>query len=85
MLDVIATESDFQEVYRDLIADMRVDAQTVEKQRKNLYNELSKHVHVAEYPIKLSVLNKPEECAMTAYLKWCQFFKYDETNRSWYI
>ena len=34
MLDAIATESDFQEVYQDLIAAMRVDAQTVEGKEK---------------------------------------------------
>ena len=86
VLDMIAKESDFQKIYQDLTTAMRLDAQSVERQRKNLYNELSKHVHTAAYPIKLdTVLSAPEQCAMIAYLKWCSFFQYDETNRSWYI
>ena len=85
VLDEIAAREDkFKEAYDRKLAQYQIKRSDAERHRRNIYNEVSKHVHYREHPFSLKDITVlPERCIIEAFLDYDGTFRYISDDDIW--
>ena len=85
VLDEIAAREDkFKEAYDRKLAQYQINRSDAERHRRNIYSEVSKHVHYREHPFSLKDITVlPERCIIEAFLDYDGTFRYISDDDIW--